>query len=332
MAAVTPAREPPLIATLPVATRAWCIRDPRKPRDEPAVPKSERKPAPRPAKFIALGTDCVGSTTASITGFKGECWAWQGQALLFGYAVIGRTSDWRVEREVIFYPDGLLDSGLAVLRQYVEERTYPRGARPRKEGDAEPDLIWRDERSVIVDLLPLSQFLKVFYWVAYKDRALIIGFNLPLDLARLAAHWHEAKKGRNVGAWHLDLWTYLDPATGEERPSAGWRPGVILKRKAPDVVFIEFTGTRGSEGEKGSRYRGEFLDLSNVAHALTGRHWTLAEALTTFTGAALDKDIERGRITPEYINYRRAELRNRPFARRRSYGRVRPQTRHGEGT
>src|SRR5262249_24449142 len=173
MAPVTPARETPLIATLPVATRAWCIRDPRKPRDEPAVPKSERKPAPRPAKFIALGTDCVGSTTASIAGFKGECWAWQGQALLFGCAVIGRTSDWRIEREVIFYPDCLPESGLAVLRQYFVGRTYRRGAQPRKAGEPEPDLIWRDERSVIVELLPLSRFLKLFCWVAYKDRALV---------------------------------------------------------------------------------------------------------------------------------------------------------------
>jgi hypothetical protein len=96
--------------------------------------------------------------------------------------------------------------------------------------------------------------------------ALVIGYNLAFDLARLAADWREVKKGRNVGAWNLVLWTFRDPATGEERPSAGWRPCIIIKRKAPDVVFIEFTGRRADgEGAKGSRYRGEFLDLSSIA-------------------------------------------------------------------
>jgi hypothetical protein len=72
MAPVKPAPETLPIAKLPVATRAWCIRDPRKPRNETIAPKSARKPAPRPAKFIALVTECVGSTTASMIGFEGE--------------------------------------------------------------------------------------------------------------------------------------------------------------------------------------------------------------------------------------------------------------------
>jgi hypothetical protein len=307
MAPVTPAP-----AKLPVATRAWCVRDPRKPRDEPTAPKSARrwKPAPRPARFIGFDTECVALATASMPGFEGERWAWEGQALLFGCAVIGRTSDWRIEREVIFYPDELPEIGLAVLRQYVEERTYRRGAPPRKEGDAEPDRIWRNERRIVVELVPLSRFIKLFYRVAYKDRALVIGFDLAFHFARLAALWREVKKGRYLGGWHLDLWTYRDPATGEERPSAGWRPGVILKRTAPDVVFIEFTGRRReSEGAEGSRYRGEFLDLSNLAHALTGRHWTLGGALAAFTGEVLDEQVESGLITPASVDHCRAKVR-----------------------
>ena len=92
----------------------------------------------------------------------------------------------------------------------------------------------------------------------------MIGFNLGFDLARLATKRHEVKKGANIGAWRLDLWTFRDSLTGEERPSASWRPGVILKREAPDVVFIAFTGRRADgEGTKGRpRYHGEFLDLS----------------------------------------------------------------------
>jgi hypothetical protein len=310
MATVKPSPETLPIAKLPVATRAWCIRDPRKPQNETIAPKSARKPVLRPAKFIALVVESSGSPTASMPGFKGKRWTSEGQALLFGRAVIGQTSDWQVEREVLFYADDLPASGLAILRQYVEDRTYRRGARPRKEGDVEPDLIWRDERSVVVELLPRTRFLKLFYRIAYEDRGLVVGYNLAFALTRLATRWRQVKKGRNVGAWHLDLWTFRDPVTGEERPSAGWRPAVIIKRKAPDVVFIEFTSRRADrEGAKGSRYRGEFLDLSNFARPLTGRHWTLPEALSVFAGEVLDKDTAHGRITPEAIDYRRAEVR-----------------------
>jgi hypothetical protein len=205
----------------------------------------------------------------------------------------------------------LPESGVVALRKYVQELTWRLGARPRKEGDPEPDLIWHDEarlgtpvngRSVKVQLLPLSEFLKLFYCVAYEDRSLIIGYDLPRELTRLASDWHEVKKGEKVGAWKLALWTYLDPNTGRQRPSAGWRPRIILKRAAPNVTFIEFTGRRGS------RYRGEFLDLSNLAHALTGRHWAFAAALSIFTGEVIDKHVEHGRITSGCFNHCRREV------------------------
>ena len=301
-------------ATLPTAARAWCLRDPLKPRAAPAIvkPMPRREPVRRPARFIALNTECVTSETASLPGFDGDRWAWEGQALLFGCAVIGPTHDWRIEREVIFYRDDLPEGGLAMLRQYVEERTYRHGARPRKQGDPEPHLKWRDERHVVVQLLPLSQFLKLFYRIAYEDRALVIGFNLAFDLTRLAADWHEVKKGNSVGGWHLDLWTFTDPTTGKKRPSAGWRPAIILKRIAPNVTFIEFTGRRGGkDGTQGSRYRGEFLDVLNLAHGLTGRHWTLAELWAAFTGEVRDKRIQPGRIAADNIDHRRAELREK---------------------
>jgi hypothetical protein len=224
---------------------------------------------------------------------------------------MGRTLDWRIDREVLFHPDDLPESGLAVLRRYIEERTHRRGAPPRKEGEAEPDFVWRNERRVVAELRPISQFLKLFYLVAYKESALVIGFDLPRSLTRLATFWHEVKKGRNLGAWHLDLWTFRDMVTGMQRPSAGFRPGLIVKRKAPDVVFIEFTGRRADpeDTEGRPRHRGEFLDLSNLAHALTGRHRTLVEAVEKFTGEVLEKDVEHGRITPDCIDHRRNNVR-----------------------
>jgi hypothetical protein len=291
-------------ATLPIATRAWCVRDPRKLPASAAVPKPKRwKPPSRPQRFITIRAECAASTTASTPGFEGEHWAPAVQELLFGCAVIGRTSDWRIDREVIFYPDDLPESGVVTLRKYVQELTWRRGARPRKANDPEPDLIWREEarlgapvngRSIEVQLLPLSEFLTLFYCVAYEDRALVVGYDLPRELTRLASDWREIKKSENVGGWKLVLWTYRDGESGERKPSAGWRPRLILKRVTPNVTFIEFTGHRIS------RYRGEFLDLSNLAHALTGRHWPLVEALKTFAGEEIEEHAD-GWITPDSI-------------------------------
>jgi hypothetical protein len=298
--------------TLPVATRAWCVRDPQVPRSESAFPMPSwpSEPRLRPAKFMALDTECATSMTASMLGFEGERWGPAGQALLVGCAMIGRTRDWRIDREVLFYPDDLPESGVATLRKYVRERTWCRGARPRNREDAEPELIWREEarlgvpvngRSIKVELLPLSKFLTLFYCVASEDRSLIIGYNLPIALTRFAAACHEVKKGENVGGWNLVLWTYRDPKTGKQRPSRGWRPRIIVKRVTPDVTFIEFTSRRGS------LYRGEFLDLSNLTHALTGRHWTFAEALKTFTGQVIERHHDQGQITSNSIGHCRSE-------------------------
>lgn len=294
---------------LPIATRAWCQRD--EARATPKLPTltADRSIPGRPIRFIVLGTDCVGPATQTMPGFTGERWAPEGQGLLFGWAAIGRTYDWRIRREIIFYPDDLPKSGVNLLRRFIEERTYRLGAPARNAGDAEPDLVWRDQRDITVKLLPLSQFLKLFYRIAYNDRSLVIGDGLPFVLSRLAAEWHETVKGKNVGAWRLTLWTYPDAATGEQRAHI-YRPFVDIKHVNPDVNFIEFSVSRpDKEGEKAPRYRGEFLDVSNLAHTLTGRHWTLEEACKTFTGEFLDPDIDRGLITPEAVIACRTRVR-----------------------
>jgi hypothetical protein len=311
---------------LPVGMRAWCIRDTQKSRGKfnrakstspnPMQPAAEDAAvtvgqlAERPSRFIAIRTEIVTAATASLPGVEAGRWTREIQPLLIGCAVIGRTQGFRVEREVIFYPDDLPETGIAALRAYIEDRTYRLGARPRREGDAEPHLIWRDQRQVGVQLLRLSQFLKLLYRIACEDKALIVGFDLAAQLSRFAFNWREVKKGKHVGAWHLDLWSYRDGKTGEQRPSAGWRPYVILHRKAPDVVFIEFDGRRPDKNApKAPPYRGEFLDPANLLNALTGRHWKFADALATFTGKVLAENAEPGALTAGDIDHCRKTLR-----------------------
>ena len=69
--------------------------------------------------------------------------------------------------EGLFYPDDLSKADLTILERYVAEH---RADTPEKSE---------------LKLLSRTDFLKKFFTVAYKLRALIVGFNLPFDLSRL---------------------------------------------------------------------------------------------------------------------------------------------------
>src|SRR5207302_3767383 len=132
---------------LPIATRVWCLRDPIKPRlaVRPLKTAVDWRVPRRPERFIALGIECVTSAAVALPGFDGERWAPEGQPLLFGSAVIGRTSDLRIKREIIFYPDDLPESAVSALTVYFENQTFRHGAHPRKDDDPQAHFTWRDE-------------------------------------------------------------------------------------------------------------------------------------------------------------------------------------------
>ena len=94
--------------------------------------------------------------------------------------------------EGLFYDDDLPVAdprGFRVLQQYAG----------RRKADVDEG---SDTR---LALLTRHDFLwKVFYPLAYKAHALIVGFNLPFDLTRLASGWGEAR-GRFYGGFSLVL-------------------------------------------------------------------------------------------------------------------------------
>jgi hypothetical protein len=91
---------------------------------------------------------------------------------------------------------------------------------------------FRNERRIVVQLMPLSRCLKLFYWAGYKDRGLIIGFDLDSHLSRLATHWREVKKGANAGAWHLALSGHTaTPLRGRPGHTSGGRPSSSVARR-----------------------------------------------------------------------------------------------------
>jgi DNA-binding XRE family transcriptional regulator len=165
-----------------------------------------------------------------------------------------------------------------------------------------------------------SDFLsKVFYRLAYEEQALVVGFNLPFDLMRLAATWGEGR-GKFYGGFSAVLWQVRDGKTGELIENR-WRPRLLLKLLDSKRAFIEFAKPLGIDSrdkeettdDSGKRvlsaFRGHFLDLRTLAFALTSESLSLEVACRRFNVAdPKEKALEHGRITEEYIAYNRRDV------------------------
>jgi hypothetical protein len=151
-------------------------------------------------------------------------------------------------------------------------------------------------------LLNRHEFLQVFYELAYKARCLVVGFNLPIHLARLAFTSAPAR-GFFAGGFSFTLWTYKDKK-GCERPN-GFRPRICIKyidrkrsliaftaRNSPDPEDLIPEGSLSGEPKPGYRFRGHFLDLRTLSFALANEVFSLEAACQAFGVTNGKKSIE----------------------------------------
>jgi len=234
------------------------------------------------------------------------------QRLTFGaYRYCIWTKDGRLicAEEGIIYADDLPErdpEGFAMLQEYARMH-WGEGIAPGQ--------------SAIIRLYSRSEFVKVVFWKrAYKDRALVVGFNLPFDLSRIAVDWGEARK-RFAGGFSFALWKHWDKITGAWREN-GYRPRVGIKHMDSKRALKGFTGARevdaidripegATDGKPDETYtfRGHFLDLRTLIFALTDRGHSLDSACHAF-GVEHGKEATEahGVITPAYIRYNRRDV------------------------
>jgi hypothetical protein len=169
-------------------------------------------------------------------------------------------------------------------------------------------------------LLTRRQFLDKFYKAVYKGQCLLIAFNFPFDLSRIAHDFTDAR-GRFAGGFSLGLWSYTNK-TGQERRHQ-YRPRVGIKhidskralkgftaRHEPDQTDLIPDDSVTGKPEKGHKFRGHFLDLRTLVFALTDRGYSLETACEEFAVEHPKKSAaEHGIITPEYIDYNRDDVR-----------------------
>jgi hypothetical protein len=212
------------------------------------------------------------------------------QRLLFGSARLYDREEGFV-REWLFYPDDLSSEELATLQRYVAK--YP------------------DDRGGRIVLLPVADFNRlVIGRLGYRERARLVFYNAPFDLARLAVDWSEG--GRTyAGGFSLRLFESIDSAGTAHRDM--YLPNVRIKSLGSKRQRTDFAAPARVDPQRldgGRHYRGRFLDLRQLAFALTDRSYTLDGAAEAFGVGERKQRVERhGELTERYISYNRQDVR-----------------------
>jgi hypothetical protein len=207
-----------------------------------------------------------------------------------------------LREEVLFYADDLPVKDRKTLERYVAAQNK----QALRTGE------------VPLLLLTRRKFLTKFYKAVYKGRALLVGFNLPFDLSRIAFASRSAR-GRFVGGFSLALWSYIKK--GIERPD-NHRPSLGIKhidskralkgftaRYRPDNLDLIPEDSPTGEPEKGYKFRGHMLDLRTLAFALTDRSYSLESACKAFgVENGKQRTIRHGVVTKDYIDYNRRDV------------------------
>jgi hypothetical protein len=150
-------------------------------------------------------------------------------------------------------------------------------------------------------LMSRAEFVSRVFWKSVRKGELIVGFNLPFDLSRLAVKSASGKKGD----WSLALSSlWKNPKTGRTVPNPK-RPRIIVDAQNSKMAFIKL----GSILHKEEWPReGRFLDLRTLGWALRDVSYSLEGACRAFHVEGKVDHKPSGRIGPEEIEYCRGDV------------------------
>jgi hypothetical protein len=212
------------------------------------------------------------------------------QALTFGiyrFCELQPDGNYVCLEEGIFHADDLDERSVRCLRSYVRS-------------EHADTLEGCPER---LRLYSRSEFVEKVFFMACKVKAVIVAYNLPFDLARLAVEYRVARAagGRS---WSLILSQYQDPKTGRKRPNT-FRPRIRLRPKDSKAAFIRLAGGDSDQ----PFHSGRFLDLKTLVWALRNRTHSLESACREFRVPGKLDHSPSGRVTIAEVDYCRQDVR-----------------------
>src|SRR2546425_743507 len=192
------------------------------------------------------------------------------------------------QREGIFYAYGTDEQSVDVIRKFVRE----------KQSDT------MEGCSKRMDVLNSHEFVRTILKCAINQGASICFFNAPFDLSRFAVRYHPLHNNPGSG-WGLTFKQHRNKRVRKLLPDS-WFPRIIIEPKDSRSARI-----RLSQGDlERLDYRGRCLDLSVLAYAQRGRHYTLKDACKEFK--TKHKKLEHdptGKITLDEIGYCRRDVK-----------------------
>jgi hypothetical protein len=140
-----------------------------------------------------------------------------------------------------------------------------------------------------------TEFVNGEFWDVLSAGVVIVCFNSPFDLSRLALAYKEARR-KNTG-WSMMLW--------KQKRKQNFKPKLRIRPKDSRSAFINLAG-----GDPTNRviYRGRFLDLSVLGWALRNAHMTLNGFLHSFGRKGKMEYEPTGCITKKELKYGRKDV------------------------
>lgn len=151
--------------------------------------------------------------------------------------------------------------------------------------------------------LSRSEFMKIVFWRSIRAEALIVGFNLPFDLSRLACA--SCWTPRRGGAWSLTMSQYTHHRTGLPAEDK-FKPRIIIEPKDGKGAFFRLTRSTDPNPYPPLRC----LDLRTLLWALHGESYDLDSACKAFGLEGKLSHTPTGLVTIIEIDYNRQDVRS----------------------
>lgn len=149
-------------------------------------------------------------------------------------------------------------------------------------------------------LMSRNVFVRQFLWGAIRRGDLIVGFNLPFDLSRLAVKFANAQSD----GWSLALTLRKSRRTGKSEIDIE-RPRIVITSINSKTAFFKLSSKWRPE-----EWRNEprFLDLRTLTFALRNVPFSLASACKAFGVPGKMSHTPSGKVTPKEISYCREDV------------------------
>jgi hypothetical protein len=189
--------------------------------------------------------------------------------------------------EGLFHADALRKVDRKILQDYVNN-------------PANVPAVERLPAQIKLKLTDRAHFISHVFWRAVRNGDLIVGFNLPFDLSRLAVKFTNAKKD----GWSLVLTSRKSKKTGEMEVEPE-KPRIVITSLNSKMAFIKL-GSIWNRDEWPNEAR--FLDLRTLTWALRNQSYSLERACKDFGVSGKLAHDPTGRVTPREIKYCREDV------------------------